>query len=58
MQVGGLLDSKGYGIGTPMSKYYVVFRIFEDCVASVKIFCVTISVIGGFGNVYCMSRCL
>ena len=25
MQVGGLLDSKGYGIGTPMSKYSVLF---------------------------------
>ena len=24
MQVGGLLDSKGYGIGTPMSKWWIV----------------------------------
>lgn len=26
MQIGGLLDSKGYGIGTPMSKYcFILF---------------------------------
>ncbi len=24
MQVGGLLDSKGYGIGTPRSEYYII----------------------------------
>lgn len=31
MQVGGLLDSKGYGIATPMGKVncrYMVFRLF------------------------------
>lgn len=28
MQIGGLLDSKGYGIGTPMSKYCFIFFIY------------------------------
>ena len=50
MPVGGLLDSKGYGIGTPMSKCRVVLYYLD------------LMAVGGFRDwseeCYCLSRCV